>query len=58
MFSEYPDVVTINDLQKMLNIGRSKAYDLLKHNTIKSIKLGKKYIIPKASVIEFLKTAV
>lgn len=54
MFKEYPDVVTVEDLQKMLHIGRSAAYSLLKSGRIKTLKFGKKYIIPKSSVIEFL----
>lgn len=56
IFAEYPDVVTPDDLQTMLKIGRNSAYDLLKNKLIKSIRVGKKYIIPKANVIDFLKT--
>lgn len=54
MFSEYPDIVTIDDLQKMLNIGRSNAYKLVQKGLINTIKIGKKYIIPKISVINFI----
>ena len=54
MFSEYPDVVCVDDLTKMLHIGRNKAYELINSNTIQSIKIGKKYIIPKFRVIDFL----
>lgn len=54
MFNEYQDVVTVEDLQKMLHIGRSAAYELLKNGKIKTLKIGKKYIIPKSSVIDFL----
>ena len=56
-FSTYPDVITIEDVQKMLKIGRNVAYGLLKNGRIKTIKVGKKYIIPKKSVIDFLNTA-
>ncbi|MCQ2485220.1 MAG: helix-turn-helix domain-containing protein [Clostridia bacterium] len=54
LFSEYPDVITVDDLQNMLKIGRNSAYDILKTGMIKTIKIGKKYIIPKQSVINFL----
>lgn len=54
MFKEYPDVVTPEDLQKMLHIGRNAVYKLLCENLIKSIKIGKKYIIPKVNVIKYL----
>lgn len=57
IFAEYPDVVTPDDLQTMLKIGRNLVYDLLRNKLIKSIRVGKKYIIPKVNVIDFLKTA-
>ena len=53
-FKNYPDVVTPSDLQIMLNIGRNTVYTILKEGLIKTIKVGKKYIIPKQSVIDFL----
>lgn len=57
VFKEYNDVVDIDDLQKMLKIGRSSAYDIVKTGRIKTVKIGKRYIIPKQSVIDFLNTA-
>ena len=53
-FGNYPDVVSIDDLKSMLNIGRNTAYSLLQNGSIKTIRIGRKYIIPKQSVIEFL----
>lgn len=54
MFKEYPDIITIIDLQAMLHIGRNAAYKLLQDKSIVSIRVGKKYIIPKASVANFI----
>ena len=54
IFAEYPDVVCVSDLTKMLHIGKNKAYELINTNTIQTIKIGKKHIIPKYRVIEFL----
>ncbi|MBR3309667.1 MAG: helix-turn-helix domain-containing protein [Lachnospiraceae bacterium] len=54
IFSEYPDVVSPEDVQHMLHMGRNSVYKLLKEEKIKSIKVGKKYIIPKKSVIRFI----
>ena len=56
-FDNYPDVVSPEDIQKMLRIGRNSVYDLLKQGKIKSLRVGKKYLIPKTSVINFLQTA-
>ena len=57
MFTEYDDILTIDDLAKMLKIGKNKAYGLLYHGEIKSIRIGKIYRIPKESVIEYLKNS-
>lgn len=54
-FADYPDVVGVDDLTKMLHIGKNKAYELLNTNMLKSIRIGKKHIIPKFRVIEFIK---
>ena len=58
MFKDYPDIITIIDLQAMLHIGRIAAYKLLQVNSIVSIRVGKKYIIPKASVASFITEGV
>ena len=51
MFADYPDVVDVSGLQSMLgNIGKQKAYELVREGTIKAIKVGKLYRIPKINV--------
>lgn len=54
VFSEYEDIVSIDDIMKMLHIGRSNIYKLLRNKEIKHIRVGVKYIVPKVSVIEFI----
>ena len=54
LFNTYPDVVSIDEIQQMLRIGKNAVYELLKTQKLKSIKVGKKYIVPKKYVIEFL----
>ena len=54
MFSEYGDIVSIDDVMKMLHIGRSNVYKLLREKEIKYVRIGVKYIIPKKSIIEFV----
>ena len=55
MFSNYPDVVNFAQMKEMLgNIGSTLAYKLLRENTIKSVKVGRAYRIPKNNVIEYL----
>ncbi len=54
MFSEYRDIVTLEELQEMLRIGRSKAYQLLRSGKVKAFHDGRIWIIPKQSVIEYI----
>ena len=54
LFREYNDVVTIEDIMKMLHLGRTTVYELLKSGVIYSVKIGKKYIVPKQSIINFI----
>lgn len=55
MFSTYPDVVNFIQMKEMLgNIGSTLAYKLLRENTIKSIKVGRAYRIPKNNIIKYL----
>ena len=55
LLEEYKDVINIKDLCEILNIGKNTAYKLLKNNDIPNRRLGKKYIIHKLGVIEYLK---
>ena len=55
LFADYPDVVDVSGLRAMLgNIGKQTAYELVRKGTIKAIKVGKLYRIPKINVIAFL----
>lgn len=54
MLESYSDVLTVQDVMMILHIGRSKAYELLRTNEIPSMKIGKKYIVPKHLLIDFL----
>ena len=55
MFEDYPDVVDVDGLCKMLGgISRKLAYRLLINQEIKSVRSGRSYKIPKICVIEYL----
>lgn len=56
MFENYPDVVTVDDLTKMLHIGKNTAYKLINNKVIKSVKIGKVHKIPKSYIMEYLNT--
>ena len=54
MFSEYPDLLTSEQVCDLLQIGKNKVYEILKNKTIPSVKYGKKYLIPKKLLIEYI----
>ena len=53
-FSEYPDVLTVQQLAAMLRISTKVAYKLVNEGTIKSIKIGRNFKIAKVFVLDFL----
>ena len=54
MFTDYPDIVEVKDLQKMLSIGRNSALNLLNKQIIKNFRIGNRYKIPKENIISYV----
>lgn len=54
MLEQYEDVLTVMQLQEILGIGRNTAYALLNTKAIPSIRIGKKWRIPKDAVLHYL----
>ena len=47
ILDNYSDVLTTVDLMSILHTGRTLTYKMLKEGTIKSVRAGRRYIIPK-----------
>lgn len=58
VFEEYPDVLDVEQMSKMLSICKKTAYKLLKDNAVISIRIGREYKIPKVHLIDYLKIAM
>ena len=57
MFTDYPDIVNIVQMRKMLGgISNTLAYRMLREKKIKSKKVGREYKIPKVNVIKYVMT--
>ena len=54
MLESYPDVLTVQQLQEALSIGRSATYSLLRNQKIKHFKIGKQIRIPKVYLLEYI----
>ena len=54
MFPDFPDIITVSQLQKMLGVSRHLAYNLINDGSIRGIKIGNAFRIPKVNVIEYV----
>lgn len=52
----YPDVITVTELQKILKIGREQAYLLAGSGSFPVRRVGKRIIIYKPTFIDWLKS--
>ena len=51
---QLPLILSVDELAKILGIGRNTAYDLIRCGRIRSVRIGHKIRIPKDSLLEFL----
>ena len=54
ILKDYPDILLPDDVQKILQTGRNTVYLYLANGTIRSLKIGGKYRIPKIYLMEFI----
>ena len=51
---DLPDVLRVDDVISVLNIGRNSMYQLLRSGAFPSIKIGRQYRIPKQYLLSYL----
>lgn len=54
MFPDYPDIVSVAQLQKMLGISRQLTYKLIGDGHIPGVKIGNAFRVPKVNVINYV----
>lgn len=57
MLGKYPDVLTVEQVAQILGIGKNSAYKLINENMIGHKKIGRKLLIPKICMIDYLESA-
>lgn len=57
MFKEYPDILTVHQLAQALDIGINNAYQLIHSNAIGYKRIGRKIIIPKVCLVDYVNSA-
>ena len=51
---EYNDVLTVENVKEILQIGRKSAYRLIEENKIRHFRIGTVIRVPKQCVIDYL----
>ena len=54
LFTNYPDILSVQQLMELLQIGKVLAYKPIESKKFKAIKIGREYKILKNSVIDFI----
>ena len=54
MFSDYPDALTVKEVSHALRIGMNNTYRLIQEGKIKHFIVGRKYLIPRKYLIDFV----
>lgn len=54
MFPDFPDIVTVAQLQNMLGISRQLTYKLIGYGYIPGVKIGNAFRVPKVNVINYV----
>ncbi|WP_406817394.1 helix-turn-helix domain-containing protein [Mycobacterium sp. M23085] len=44
----------IPDVQKRLGVGRSTVFALMRNGTLRSVKVGRRRLIPEQSIVDFI----
>ena len=54
MFEEYPDIVGVQEICKMLGIGETKAYRMINDGTLRRIPCSRTHKVAKITVIDYV----
>ena len=55
VFKEYPDVLDVKQVGKLLGVSTKTVYSLLREGTIDSLKIGREFRIPKVNVMRYVR---
>lgn len=54
LITEPPRLLKVEDAARLLNVGRSAVYDLIRSGRLRSVKIGKSRRIPREAVDEVI----
>jgi len=54
MLTEYPDLLSVEDVVKILGVSRQYVYQMINDGYLYGVKIGKAYKVSKIRLIEYL----
>lgn len=57
MFNEYRDVMTVREAAEALGVCEAAVYRMVKENTIGCRRIGRRIVIPKVCLVQYVKAA-
>ena len=54
MLNDYPDVLTVKEVQDILGIGRKQVYKLIEDGELFAVRPGKSFLISKVTLANYL----
>lgn len=55
VLTEYPDILTVEDMSKALGVSTKTGYKLLQEKRVLCLRVGRSYRIPKAHLLAYLR---
>jgi len=55
VFKEYPDILDVKQVSKLLGVSTKTVYRLLRGGSLASLKIGREFRIPKVNVMKYVK---
>lgn len=54
VFKNYPDVLNVQQVSELLGVSTKTVYKQIKDGSLKSIKVGREFRIPKVSIMSYI----
>jgi len=55
VLKEYPDVMAVKEVSKVLSVSTKTVYKLLNQGVITSLKVGREFRVPKVYLMQYIK---
>ena len=55
VFKEYPDVLDVKQVSKLLDVSTKTVYKLLKDGSLSSLKIGREFRVPKVMLMKYMR---